>query len=291
MLVDYSDSDTSGSESPKSTPVTSEPPKKPTSGLSGLLPKPKRRQKDAGASDGPKKIVVNLPKVDDPELLDQPPSKIRRVGGGGSGLSSMLPAPKKRKEAEAAAAATENEGTGVPRKPRVLGGASAGAREVGTVKMPGEGSDDEGVVETPKPAVVKGSNTMFVPQSVVAKKTIQPMSAFRKKGASGTTKGVKVAGANIAPPKPKVSLFGSAATSANSGTSFTTISSSGDYKPIMLDTAKPAPRPADSDVDMDTGLHDGDAAQQQTYVDSPPSRANDLDSLVEEVGLDEAAVS
>lgn len=288
MLVDYSDSDASDSESPKPTPVTSEPPKKPTSGLSGLLPKPKRRQKDAGASDGPKKIVVNLPKVDDAELLDQPPSKIRRVGGGGSGLSSMLPAPKKRKEAEAAAA--ENEGTGVLRKPRVLGGASAGAREVGTVKMPGEGSDDEGVVETPKPAVVKGSNTMFVPQSVVAKKTIQPMSAFRKKGATGTTKAVKVAGANIAPPKPKVSLFGSAATSTNSG-SFTNISTSGDYKPIMLETAKPAPRPADSDMDMDTGFHDGDSAQQQTYVESAPSRVNDLDSLVEEVGLDEAAVS
>ncbi|TGZ82457.1 hypothetical protein EX30DRAFT_394752 [Ascodesmis nigricans] len=288
MLVDYSDSDASDTESQKTVPPP-EPEKKPVSGLAGLLPKPKRRQKDVSTDDGPKKIVVNLPKIDEPELLEQPPSKIRRIGGGGSGLSSMLPAPKKRKEAEAAAE-TKN-GTKGANKPRVLGGASAGAREVGFVRLPGEVLDVENeATAPPKPPPVSGSATMFIPQSVVGKKTIQPMSAFRKKGGKAATGTIKVAGAGVPPPKPKVSLFGSVAASTTSSSSYTGLPViSGEYKPIMLETAQPAPKP-NEDVAMDTGLSSENLVElgQNVILESKP--ANDLAAVVDAVGLDEAAM-
>lgn len=287
MLVDYSDSDASDTEA---SPAPPPPPPKPTSGLAALLPKPKGARKGVTADTGPKKIVVNLPNINDAEL-DQPRAKKARIGGGGSSLSAMLPAPKKRKEAEAAASKDNGESpSGEVKKPKVLGAKSAGAREVGEVLMPSADREAENVSpEMPQAPVVKGNSTMFVPQSVVGRKTIQPMSAFRKKGTKGNATGsIKVAGGAVPPPKPKVSLFGSA-TTALAPAAYTGMSGpTAEYKPIMLETAQPAPRPRGDAEDYD-GYEDD--AQNTGYgaLEEPPR--DELDDLVNEVGLDEAAVS
>lgn len=290
MLVDYSDSDVSDTEvSPVPPPLP--PPPKPTSGLSALLPKPKGTRKGAPADSGPKKIVVNLPNINDAPL-DQPPAKKTRISGGGSSLSSMLPAPKKRKESEAAES-TENKNNGESalaeaKKPRVLGAKSAGAREVGEVLMPSANREAVERLEAPQVPAMKGNSTIFVPQSVVGRKTIQPLSAFRKKGAKGAVTGsIKVAGAAAPPSKPKVSLFGSATAAPISSVYTTASSSTGEYKPIMLETAQPAPRPRDEEENYG-GYEE---AQNISYgVPQKPPR-DELDALVNEVGLDEAAVS
>lgn len=288
MLVDYSDSDASDTEASPAPP----PPPKPTSGLAALLPKPKGARKGDPADNGPKKIVVNLPNIND-AALDQPPTKKARIGGGGSSLSAMLPAPKKRKEAEAAAA-TESKDNGdfAPvevKKPRVLGAKSAGAREVGEVLMPSTDRETgEAASEAPQVLGTKGNSTMFVPQSVVGRKTIQPMSAFRKKSAKGAATGsIKVAGAAAPQPKAKVSLFGSTTTASAPLTYTGASTSTGEYKPIMLESVQPAPRPRDDVED-----HDGyEEAPNVRYGTSEEPQRDELDALVSEVGLDEAAVS
>jgi hypothetical protein len=194
--LDYSDSDASDFEqkiiasAPAPTRAASPPLPKP-SGLSALLPKPKsRKHKDPTADkDAPKKIVVTLPKFDE-DGEDERPAKKARTGGM-SGLSALLPAPKR-----SGAAKREN-------------GASAATSEpVDHVKDAESGSSkaSENAAEQTELEVGKAtsaSNTMFVPQSV-ARKPIQPMSAFRKKGAVGASGKPKVE-----PSKPKVSLFGS----------------------------------------------------------------------------------
>ena len=184
--LDYSDSDASDTEqkpaparstAPAPAPAPA-PPKKPLTGLAALLPKPKsRKQKDAeGTADdsAPRKIIVNLPKFEGHEE-DRPAKKARIGGSGGSGLSAMLPAPKKR--------------TTVPPPPPPPTIEEEELPILPPVSAP----------EVKKGAATSSANTAFVPQSV-ARKPIQPMSAFRKKAPA--------AGKGKAKAQPQVSLFG-----------------------------------------------------------------------------------
>jgi len=118
----------------------------------------------------------------------RPVKKLRT--GGGSGLSAMLPAPKRSSAAKAAAAVqpvvnNETEAIG-PREP-----------DANTV----ERNKEEKSAET-KETMNARSSTIFVPQSV-AKKPIQPTSAFKKQ-----TESTKII-SKASLPKPKTSLFGS----------------------------------------------------------------------------------
>ena len=94
-LVDYSDDDSSASESevqapPKPTVISSQPSSKSNS------KKPFQKVVDRA---NPGKILVNLPQVSDanePASSGEPPSKRAKTAGGGrfSGFNSFLPAPK-----------------------------------------------------------------------------------------------------------------------------------------------------------------------------------------------------
>ena len=189
----YSDSDASDTEQ---APAPAPPPPKKPSGLAGLLPKPKSRaskHKDAAADPAaPKKIVVTLPKFDAADDDDDRPAKKARTGGM-SGLNAMLPAPKRA----AAAAKRELGGAAAPPQPKAVDEAALEALEPRYSKPFEARAEDEGE----KKATSKG-NTMFVPQSV-ARRPIQPMSAFRKKAPAAA------GAAKAEPAKPKVSLFGS----------------------------------------------------------------------------------
>ena len=181
-------------------------------------------------------------------------------------MSSLLPAPKKRKEAEAAKP-----------KPRVLGGAYAGP----TPEVVMHEDDDaevegtEGAVEKkPTPVATAPANTMFIPQSV-ARKPIQPMSAFRRKGVQKSSSTASIPKPKTAPTRLKVSLFGSAPVAKPVAQAAT----GGEYKPIMLETLKPE-KPIDR--------------PEETYEEPPPQpeeeQINDIQTLAQDVGLDDAAV-
>ncbi|KAI5778672.1 mitotic checkpoint regulator, MAD2B-interacting-domain-containing protein [Geopyxis carbonaria] len=284
MLVDYSDSDASDTEVQNTNaapaPVRTSPPKN-TGSLAALLPKPKgRKNKDASAVDqGPKKIIVNLPKISDEEF-NQPPTKKARIGGGGgSGLSAMLPAPKRSSAAKANPVA--------PPVPSSSKAPESGIKD--ETKMEGIKSteDKEGPNEKSKS---KATNTTFVPQSV-ARKPIQPMSAFRKKAAATATSSVGIM--NKVPAKPKVSLFGSAPiiTGSNRRPKAPKAVTAREYKPIMLESTKPASRPLDdTDVFGEAGLDDSSTLESKNTDASEVRPANDLDSVAREIGLDDAAM-
>lgn len=182
MLVDYSDSESESEKQKKSTSPLPLPPLK-SGGLSALLPKPKGVRKNNGEDNGPKKIIVNLPKLKHDDLEDGPQTKKVRVGGG-SGLSAMLPAPKR--------SGTAAKNPLLPPPPTVSEIKSPSSetimqKEVGD-KAPSSGNGFVSVA----------SSTRFVPQSV-ARNPIQPTSAFKKPGGA----------AKPATAKPKISLFGS----------------------------------------------------------------------------------
>jgi len=185
MLVNYSDSESdSEDQKPKLSPQRSSLSRK--AGLSDLLPKPKESQKTGQDGDivaaGPKKFIVNLPKLDTQgDGADGPPTKKLRTGGGGSGLSAMLPAPKR-------SGATAKADT----KP------SPSPIEHGTDKETTDGAANEPVPT----GRATSASAVFVPQSV-ARRPIQPTSAFKKSSGAGVVKP-----RSQVPTKAKVSLFG-----------------------------------------------------------------------------------
>ncbi|KAF8540247.1 hypothetical protein BDD12DRAFT_735205 [Trichophaea hybrida] len=274
--LDYSDSDASDSEqktiapvpAPAPTRAASPPPPTKLSGLSALLPKPKsRKHKDPIADkDAPKKIVVNLPKFDQDDEDGRPAKKART--GGTSGLSALLPAPKR-------SGATKREGDAL----------AATSDPVGNVKNTESGGSKDAAEQTKsKIKATSASNTMFVPQSV-ARKPIQPMSAFRQKGtvnASGKPK--------AEPLKPKVSLFGSA--TSNPRSKATSSISAREYKPIMLEAAKPIRKPQEDTeyLDEDPGFDAGSTANVHQGSGSGGAQPQDLESLAREAGLDQNAM-
>lgn len=190
MLVDYSDSESESGEQKRPTP----PPPIPTlklGGLSALLPKPKgarKTAKNSGEETGPKKIIVNLPKIKDNDPEDGPPTKRARIGGG-SGLSAMLPAPKR-------SGATAKNAYPPPPPPLAAQEVKDPSSEVVE-----HNEEDKKAPSGGNGSVSAASSTRFVPQSV-ARKPIQPASSFKRSGGTGGT-------TRPAPTKPKVSLFGS----------------------------------------------------------------------------------
>ncbi|KAI5846143.1 mitotic checkpoint regulator, MAD2B-interacting-domain-containing protein [Tricharina praecox] len=275
MDLDYASSD--DESAPASAPVPAPPPPVPTkkpSGLSALLPKPKsRKQKDEAVDkDAPKKIIVNLPKFDDDEEEGRDGRPAKKARTTGSGLSAMLPAPKRTGGAA--------KGAAPPPPPEVKDEVRA---EVGTVT-------EETQQQQPVSAM-SASNTMFVPQSV-ARKPIQPMSAFRKKTVA--TAGGK---AKTELVKPKVSLFGAAVTNPLPRPKAVKPVMAGEYKPIMLEAAQPMRRPAEHTDDFDEEQGMVGVAEQSSYAAgggaaaaNAQSQINDLDALAREAGLDESAL-
>ncbi|PWW78412.1 hypothetical protein C7212DRAFT_182613 [Tuber magnatum] len=275
MLVNYSDSESdSGGQEPEPSPQRSSLPRK--TGLSALLPKPKESQKTCRGGDivaaGPKKFVVNLPKLDaQSDNSDGPPAKKIRTGGGGFGLSAVLPAPKR----SGAAARADPKPSPSP-------------IEHGTDR-----ETDEAVKELAPTGGTIGGSTMFVPQSVT-RKPIQPASAFKRSSGNGAVK----AGSQV-PPKTKVSLFGAGTNSSASNKSNKKIVSAGEYRPMMVSAAKPANRPRDTGGneenpyrsvgdDVSIIVADGETSYQaQAGHGGAPE---DLDAIARQAGLDDSAM-
>ncbi|KAF5661656.1 hypothetical protein FHETE_8304 [Fusarium heterosporum] len=104
-LVDYSDSEGSGSEAEVQAPV------KPISKPSAPSKKPFQKVVDRS---NPGKIVVSLPQLsNDRTQIEGPPAKRAKIGGSGkfSGFNSFLPAPKNANKPKPATS------SGVPAKP------------------------------------------------------------------------------------------------------------------------------------------------------------------------------
>jgi hypothetical protein len=195
-LVDYTSDSDSESEQKRSTPPPPPQSQPQRPGLSALLPKPKGARKAAGGGgedNGPKKIIVNLPKLKDNEVDDGPPTKKTKIGGG-SGLSSMLPAPKR-------SGAVMKNAPPPPPPPTPPPSAPSVAQETQNVD---EGATER-VEEDKKQSLRENEgvnrSTRFVPQSV-ARKPIQPTSSFKHSGA------IKGAASKSTSTKQKISLFG-----------------------------------------------------------------------------------
>ncbi|KAG0636335.1 hypothetical protein HOY80DRAFT_891535 [Tuber brumale] len=274
MLVNYSDSE-SDSEDQKPEPPPQRPQISRKTGLSALLPKPKESQKTGQDGDivaaGPKKFIVNLPKLDTQgDSADGPPAKKIRTGGGGSGLSAMLPAPKR-------------SGATVRVDPKP----SLSPIEHGTDRV------SEAVKEPAPTGRTISGTTMFVPQSV-ARKPIQPASAFKKSSGTGAVK----PGSQV-PTKTKVSLFGAGTNSSTSNKSSKKTLPTGEYKPIMVSAAKPASRPWDADGNEgDPYRSVGDdvpviAADRETSYQAQTGHGDapeNLDAIARRAGLDDSAM-
>lgn len=190
MLVDYSDSE-SETEQQKRSALPPSLPLVKSNGLSALLPKPKGTRKNTSEENGPKKFIVNLPKLkkDDPE--DGPPVKKARVGGG-SGLGAMLPAPKR------SGAVAKNAYLPSPSPPPPPPARETKNSDLGTII---QAEPDDKASSGEEGFVSVASSTRFVPQSV-ARKPIQPASTFKKLGSTTGT-------ARPTPIKSKMYLFGS----------------------------------------------------------------------------------
>ncbi|KAI5851262.1 hypothetical protein DFP73DRAFT_472445 [Morchella snyderi] len=279
-LVDYTSDSDSESEQKQSTPSPPQSqPQRP--GLSALLPKPKGARKAAGGGgedNNPKKIIVNLPKFKDNEAGDRPPAKRTKIGGG-SGLSSMLPAPKR------SGAITRNAPPSPP--PPTPPSAPPVAQETHNVD---EGTIEK-VEEDQKQSLRENEgvnrSTRFVPQSV-ARKPIQPTSSFKHSGAIKSTASKSTA------TKQKISLFG-AGPSLSSSKKSTTPIAPGEYQPIMLTVTTPANKPKGTSGAQDensyfeeaNGAVDPEPNSIDTSVENAPQ---DLETIAREAGLDDAAM-
>lgn len=291
MLVDYSDSE-SDSESKSVVPTPAPPAPEPSApakpsfglGLAALLPKPKSREKGAAASDGPTKIVVNLPKVEDDDL-DEPPSKKFKTSG--VSLNDLLPAPK-----NSGVPATNADAESTQEKKK------KDEDRIEKDRLAKEGWESVGD-KGKKPA----ASTMFVPQSV-ARKPIQPMSAFKKSSSAAPKKEVV---------KPKMSLFGSGRPCTYScqnrevepvhlgvnlvakpkpSSRSSVLAPAAEYKPIMLETTTPASKPEAYSDDEEDAVDDGPAVSGTAapYATGEMQGPQDLEAIAREAGLDESAV-
>ncbi|KAF8415481.1 mitotic checkpoint regulator, MAD2B-interacting-domain-containing protein [Tirmania nivea] len=308
-LVDYS----SDSDSEITAPTL---PSKPaassslSSSLSALLPKPKSKAGPSpivASSGGSRKIVVGLAKAEEgagDAGDDGPPNKRARIGGGSGlrgGLASMLPAPKKRvqngiggKSETGTGNRSENwkarngDGDGdvaIP-KPRLE------KEEVSGPRLKEEGKEKEVKRQPPPKPVVQ-----FMPQNV-ARRTIKPMSSFRKKkapGSEGVAGGIGARTASVPEKsKSKVSLFGAV-------TEPTHISSTkpvAEYKPLLVTSAtvpsETTPQPSseayyDLSAHHDPNAHYDPNLAYQTSMQLT-SNPNSLESIAQTIGLDDTAM-
>ncbi|KAF4467602.1 stress activated map kinase interacting [Fusarium albosuccineum] len=226
-LVDYSDSDGSGSEA--EAPVKTAPKPAATS------KKPFQKVVDRS---NPGKIVVNLPQLSDQKQNDDgPPTKRVKTGGSGlfSGFNSFLPAPKNaNKPKPAASTVTSSElrkpginfktsaAPGFSRRTEDDGDTPSGNTQGGMGLPPPKAAAQPSIPEGQKPAdevKLVGKPLMFKPLSVARnpqkKKKLnagvtKPAAASpQSQGqvASGGTEATAALEASPAPAPKKVSLF------------------------------------------------------------------------------------
>lgn len=213
-LVDYSESESSGSEAEGSS-------KQPAK--TALTNSKKQSQKVVDRSNSGK-IVVNLPKASADEnepKPDGPPTKRARTGGGGlfSGLNSFLPAPKNNgAKPIVKSSASGAKAPGFNLKTSTAPGFS---REANDIEYTEDGTPAAAELAAPKreaaPSIPEGQKSadevkmtgkplMFRPLSVShnAKKKKTPKPPALKAAASPITPAPPAA---PAPPPKKVSLF------------------------------------------------------------------------------------
>jgi hypothetical protein len=218
-LVDYSDSESSDSET--KTTTQSLPPAKPAA-----LPIKQGFQKVVDKSN-PGKIRVNLPAAQHTKDEDHRPAKRPRTGGAGlfSGLTSFLPAPKRSgdipmgntsENGSMRLGAGRGLGSGVNLK---TGATPAFSRaEVSSMEPASQSTWESAssVIVQPEEPEVKlvGKATVFKPLSVSRKSQkkrkplVAPSSLPSSTTSQNPTGGIKTqTPKDAAPSKPKVSLF------------------------------------------------------------------------------------
>lgn len=306
-LVDYSDSDSSGSEADapaKTAPAKTAP--KPAPKASQTSSK-KPFQKVVDRSN-PGRILVNLPQLsaEAPKTHgDEPPAKRARTGGSGafSGFNSFLPAPKNANKPKAAPATTS---AGQP-KPSVNFKTSAAP---GFSRSTGDDDDFEpssgmslpppkaaaqpSIPEGQKPeeeVKLVGKPLMFKPLSVARtqnKKKKPTSAAMAKAAAQKAQSHAQTATETKAEPAPapapkKVSLFSMHTEEPSEPVD--PVQKSGAYEPLFekQDSANP----------YDGGAYD-DYAQYASHAQTGPSATTapgteSLDTIVNDMGLSAAA--
>ncbi|KAH6984993.1 mitotic checkpoint regulator, MAD2B-interacting-domain-containing protein [Ilyonectria sp. MPI-CAGE-AT-0026] len=300
-LVDYSDSDSSGSEADAPAKTAPKPPPKASQTSSK---KPFQKVVDRS---NPGRILVNLPQLsaEAPKTHgDEPPAKRARTGGSGafSGFNSFLPAPKNANKPKAAPATTSAGQT----KPSVNFKTSAAP---GFSRSTGDDDDFEpssgmglplpkaaaqpSIPEGQKPeeeVKLVGKPLMFKPLSVArTQKKKKPTSAAmvnaaaQKAQSHAQTATETKAESAPAPAPKKVSLFSMHTEEPSEPVD--PVQKSGAYEPLFekQDSANP----------YDSGAYD-DYAQYASHAQTGPSATTapgteSLDTIVGDMGLSAAA--
>lgn len=290
-LVDYSESDSSGSEAeaPNKTPV-------PAASASSKKP----FQKVVDRSN-PGKIVVNLPQASAAGRVDEPPAKRARTGGGGpfSGFNSFLPPPKNvGKAAIKASGALPRPGVNLrtsaaPGFSRD-GGDDADGGEIGTtttMSLPPPKQAEPSIPEGQKSAEevkLVGKPLMFRPLSVARnsnKKKKTGASKAVSSGASSSQTGLngeptpateaQLAATALARAPKKVSLFSMHTEEESDPTPST---SSGTYEPLFETGQQP----------QDTYAQYAEQYQEGPTPSTGPG-ADSLDTIADDLNLSAAA--
>lgn len=257
LLVEYSDSESSGTEGPRASPALTD--SKATSNSH----KPAFRKVVDRAN--PHKIRVNLPKTTktEGEVGSEPPSKRAKVASNAfSGFNSLLPAPKK--------APVLNGGSGAKRAGLGIGvnlktGATPGFSRDERARMDVSGGDKATIEAEPSnssTALHDGHNTAFKSQQepVVTNKVngepkiqgnpmmFKPLSVARKQKNTSSSAGTQnipnqaPVAARQSKTSPMISLFstGEVQESQNQGPVTT-----GEYQPMIYlpPNSKPDPSP------------------------------------------------
>ncbi|KAA8564025.1 hypothetical protein MFRU_032g00280 [Monilinia fructicola] len=303
-LVDYSDSEDSGSDSPKTTAP------KPSTSTSTPTPTPTPTSSSTGKPSfqkvvdrsNPGKIKVSLPQASlkDDTKTDEPPTKRVKTGGGGafSGFNSFLPAPKRTGQSTN----TTLGGGNVARKSGLGAGISlktgatpAFSREPEPLKeyKEDESARDEesstgsglnlpppnSLVDGQKPAdevKLVGKPLMFKPLSVSrkpAKKKIQKPESITSTPAHLNPEIETPAtpqNSGKATPKPKVSLFSLEVEPVNMTPNTT---SNGEYKPMLYQSS--------SSQDQEPTYEDYTPTTSHTlpFAPTPPVNHHNTESL------------
>ncbi|TAQ90925.1 hypothetical protein B7494_g769 [Chlorociboria aeruginascens] len=262
-LVDYPDSDESGSEAP-AVPQSATISSKPTF------------HKVVDRSN-PGKIRVSLPQATlkgDVKIEDSPPTKRIKTGGNGlSGFNSFLPAPKRTGQSTnttLGGGSTARKGglgvgvnlktgaaPGFSREPELLGeyedDSNAESEEPtsnsGTVLNALSPNTPQDVVQKPATEVkLAGKPTMFKPLSVSRKPVKQkqvPRSTPLKASTPVTPSTPQ--STNTSAPKPKISLFSISAQTSSPAVQ----TSDGEYQPVIYDISNDADDNSGSILDLE----------------------------------------
>ncbi|KAK7424986.1 hypothetical protein QQZ08_008382 [Neonectria magnoliae] len=295
-LVDYSDSDSSGSEA--EAPVKTAPPKPSQSSSK----KPFQKVVDRS---NPGRILVNLPQLSAETSKshgDEPPAKRARTGGTGlfSGFNSFLPTPKNANKPKPTPATTSAgqakpaihfKTSAAPGFSRSTGDedALAGGMNLPQSKAAAQPSIPDG--QKPEEEVkLVGKPLMFKPLSVAGnpqkkKKLAMAMAASQMQAAQTTANGTSTkveAEAAPAPPPKKVSLF-SMHTEEASGP-LDPSQKSGAYEPLFE---------TQGSADADSSAY-GDYAQYASHAQTGPAATtapgtDSLDTIAKDLNLSAAA--